>query len=87
MHKDKQTAINALNEAIAQLDKQEQAQRVLISETAVKYQNQIPQQWYVDQEKEMHAIQYASSFLRQLRNTLDTTYKPLTHYKLFIKND
>ena len=83
----KSVAVKQLENTIKKLDAQETAIRAELTKTAVKYQNQIPQQWYADKQAELHAISEASAWYRVMLTELTGTQKTLDAYRLFTRYD
>jgi len=87
MHPAKAVVAKQLTSAIKKLDAQETAIRNELSQTASRYRDTIPQQWYADKQSELHAISEASAWYRDSLAELNATDKPLTHYKVFTYHD
>jgi hypothetical protein len=77
MNEDKKVVIAQLTEAISHIDFQEQVERVKLGQAE-------PDE-YEACYKRIYAQQYASNYLRKLRNLLDTTYAPLNDYVITIR--
>ena len=85
--KSKSVAIKQLETVIKKLDAQETAIRKELTNTAVRYRDTIPAQWYADKQAELHAISEASAWYRQMLAELTGTPKPLSDYRLFTRYD
>lgn len=85
--KSKSIAIKQLESAIKKLDAQETAIRAELTNTAVRYRDSIPPQWYADKQAELHAISEASVWYRTMLTELTSTPKPLDSYRLFTRYD
>ena len=85
--KSKGIVIKQIESIIKKLDAQETAIRKELTDTAVKYRDSIPAQWYADKQGELHAISEASAWYRQTLAELTGTPKPLSDYRLFTRYD
>jgi hypothetical protein len=87
MHPAKAVVAKQLTSIIKKLDAQENAIRNELAQTASRYRDTIPQQWYADKQSELHAISEASAWYRDTLAELTATDKQLSHYKLFTYHD